>query len=155
ENAPRILLTGSPAIFPNLKLPILIEKMGGLVACEEYCSSSRMLTDSIAVDEWFLYDMLPAIADRYLKPSTCPNFSPNEDRIRKILSMIKEFNIDGVVYQSFTGCQLYDMEAVTVGRALDEIDMPTLYIESDYNPDDSGQLITRVEAFLESVKNNK
>jgi len=153
ENAPRILLTGSPAIFPNLKLPILIEKMGGLVACEEYCSSSRMLTDSIAVDEWFLYDMIPAIADRYLKPSTCPNFSPNEDRIRKILSMIKEFNIDGVVYQSFTGCQLYDMESITVGKAMDEINMPTLYLESDYNPDDSGQLITRVEAFLESVKN--
>lgn len=155
ENAPRILLTGSPAIFPNLKLPILIEKMGGFVACEEYCSSSRMLTDAIAVDEWFLYDMIPAVADRYLKPSTCPNFSPNEDRIRKILSMIEEFKIDGVVYQSFTGCQLYDMEAITVGKAMDEINMPTLYIESDYNPDDSGQLITRVEAFLESVKNNK
>ena len=30
-----------------------------------------------------------------------------------------------------------------------------LYIETDYNPDDLGQLSTRIEAFLESLKAKK
>ena len=33
--------------------------------------------------------------------------------------------------------------------------IPILYIETDYSPDDQGQLSTRIEAFLESLKNRK
>ena len=153
--APRILLTGSPSIFPNMRTPILIEKLGGVIVYEEFCSSSRMLYDTVAIDEWFLYDMVPGIADRYLKPSTCPNFSPNDDRIRKILKAMDEYKIDGVVYQTFTGCQLYDMESRKISRELEKEGFPVLNIECDYNPEDSGQLTTRLEAFLESVKDNK
>ncbi len=152
---PRILLTGSPSIFPNMRTPILIEKLGGIIVYEEFCSSSRMLSDTVAVDEWFLYDMVPAIADRYLKPSTCPNFTPNNDRIRKILHVMKDYKVDGVVYQTFTGCQLYDMESRKISRELENAGYPVLNIEVDYNPKDSGQLTTRLEAFLESIKENK
>ena len=153
--APRILLTGSPSIFPNMRTPILVEKLGGVVVYEEFCSSSRMLSDSVAVDEWFLYDMIPAVADRYLKPSTCPNFTPNDDRIRKILLAMKDYKVDGVVYQTFTGCQLYDLESRQVGQALEKAGYPVLNVELDYNPKDSGQLTTRLEAFMESIKDNK
>ncbi len=153
--APRILLTGSPSIFPNMKTPVLIEQLGGIIVYEEFCSSSRMLNDTVAVDEWFLYDMVPALADRYLKPSTCPNFTPNDDRIRKILLAMKDYKVDGVVYQTFTGCQLYDMESRKISKALEKEGYPVLNIEIDYNPKDSGQLTTRLEAFLESIKENK
>lgn len=155
KRAPRILLTGSPSIFPNMRTPVLIEKMGGVIVYEEFCSSSRMLYDTVAVDEWFLYDMIPGIADRYLKPSTCPNFSPNDDRIRKIMKAIDEYKIDGVVYQTFTGCQLYDLESRKISGELEQAGYPVLNVEVDYNPEDSGQLTTRLEAFLESVKDNK
>jgi benzoyl-CoA reductase/2-hydroxyglutaryl-CoA dehydratase subunit BcrC/BadD/HgdB len=30
-----------------------------------------------------------------------------------------------------------------------------LYIETDYSPDDKGQMSTRIEAFLESLKNRR
>jgi benzoyl-CoA reductase/2-hydroxyglutaryl-CoA dehydratase subunit BcrC/BadD/HgdB len=30
-----------------------------------------------------------------------------------------------------------------------------LYVETDYSPDDQGQLSTRIEAFLESIKTRK
>lgn len=155
ENSPRILLTGSPAIFPNMKLPVLVEKTGGVVVAEEYCSTSRLLHDTVAVDEWFLYDMIPAVADRYLKPCTCPNFTPNTDRLRKLIEMIKEFSVDGVIYQSFAGCQLYDLESRQVGNSLEKNGTPMLYLETDYNSKDDGQLSTRVEAFVESLKTKK
>ena len=155
KRAPRILLTGSPSIFPNMRVPVLLEKLGGVIVYEEFCSSSRMLYDTVAVDEWFLYDMIPGVADRYLKPSTCPNFSPNDDRIRKILRAMEDYQVDGVVYQTFTGCQLYDMESRQISRELEKAGFPVLNIECDYNPEDSGQLTTRLEAFLESLKDKK
>lgn len=155
KHSPRLLLTGSPSIFPNMKLPILAEELGGLIVSEEFCSSSRMLWDTVAVDEWHLYDMIPAIADRYLKASTCPNFSPNTDRKRKILSDIESYKIDGVIYQTFTGCQLFDMETRIIGKALEKAGVPVLFIETDYSPEDAGQLTTRIEAFLHALKNGK
>jgi len=150
-SAPRILLTGSPSIFPNFKLPLLIEKMGGLIVVDEFCSSNRLLYDTVAVDEWNMYDMIPALADRYLKACTCPCFTPNLDRDRKILSYIKDFNVDGVVYQSFSGCQLYELESLRISKLLEKESMPMLYVETDYSPDDTGQLTTRIEAFTESL----
>ncbi len=151
QDMPRILLTGSPSIFPNLKLPLLVEHSGAVIVTDEFCSGSRLLHDTVAVDEWYLYDMIPALADRYLKPSTCPNFTPNKDRDRKLLTTIKDFQVDGVIYQSFAGCQLYEIESLRIGKMLEREGVPMLYLETDYNPDDGGQLSTRVEAFIDAL----
>jgi len=56
--------------------------------------------------------MVASIADNYLKPCTCPIFTENDDRKRKLINMAKEFAVDGVVYQAFSGCQVYQMEPV-------------------------------------------
>ena len=122
---------------------------------DEVCSSTNLLYDSVTFDEANLYDMIPAVADRYLKPCICPCFVKNEDRKRKLLEMVKGFNVDGVVYQAFSGCHLYEMEHKGVGKALEAEGIPMLYIETDYSPEDTGQLSTRIEAFMESIKARK
>jgi benzoyl-CoA reductase/2-hydroxyglutaryl-CoA dehydratase subunit BcrC/BadD/HgdB len=155
SKAPRVLFTGSPPIFPNLKLPLLIEESGGVVVTDETCSSNRMLYDMTAVDEWRVNDMVDSLADKYLKPCTCPIFTRNEDRKRRLLDLISQFNADGVVYQAFSGCQVYEMEYRSVAEELNKAGIPMLYVETDYSPDDKGQLSTRIEAFLESLKNRK
>lgn len=155
RRSPRILLTGTPLIFPNMKLSFLIEQLGGIIVADETCSSNRLIYDMAAFDEGFLFDMVPAIADRYLKPCTCPNFTPDTDRERKILEMIKAFSIDGVIYQFYAGCVLYEMAVRRMGIMLEERGVPMLYVETDYSPDDIGQLSTRIEAFLESIKAKK
>lgn len=155
RHAPRILFTGSPPVFPNIKLPILVEQSGGIIVCDEVCSSSRILYDSVAYDEPNLNDMVPAIADRYLKPCTCPCLTRNTDRLRKLAEMVDDFAVDGVVYQAFSGCLPYGMEQYPVSRFLEKKGIPMLYIETDYSPEDHGQLSTRVEAFIESIKFKK
>jgi len=155
RNSPRILLTGSPAIFPNLKVPVLIEQSGAVIVIDEMCSSSRLLYDTVSYDEESLNDMISAVADRYLKPCTCPCLSPNSDRIRKIMEMIKEFRVDGVVYQAFSGCLPYEMEQQQIARTLNCANIPMLYVETDYSPEDQGQLSTRIEAFIEAIKLRK
>jgi len=155
SKAPRVLFTGSPPVFPNLKLPLLIEEAGGVVVSDETCSSNRMLYDMTAVDEWLLNDMVDSLADKYLKPCTCPVFTRNEDRRRRLLDLVAQFGVDGVVYQAFSGCQVYEMEYRSVAEELNKAGIPMLYVETDYSPDDKGQLSTRIEAFLESLKNRK
>jgi benzoyl-CoA reductase/2-hydroxyglutaryl-CoA dehydratase subunit BcrC/BadD/HgdB len=155
SKAPRIVFTGSPPIFPNLKLPLQIEEAGGVIVADETCSANRMLYDMTAVDEWMLGDMVDSLADKYLKPCTCPIFTRNDDRKRRLLDLVQQFNADGVIYQAFSGCQVYEMEYRSVADEFNKAGIPMLYIETDYSPDDQGQLSTRIEAFLESLKNRK
>jgi benzoyl-CoA reductase/2-hydroxyglutaryl-CoA dehydratase subunit BcrC/BadD/HgdB len=155
KKAPRILFTGSPPVFPNLKLPLVIEQSGGVVVADETCSANRMLYDMTSVDEWLLNDMVDSLADKYLKPCTCPIFTNNDDRIRRLLELAKSFSVDGVVYQSFSGCQVYEMEQRSVAEALNREGIAMLYVETDYSHDDMGQLSTRIEAFIESMKTRR
>ncbi|OGT88990.1 MAG: 2-hydroxyglutaryl-CoA dehydratase [Gammaproteobacteria bacterium RIFOXYA12_FULL_61_12] len=155
KKAPRILFTGSPPVFPNLKLPLVIEQSGGVVVADETCSANRMLYDMTSVDEWLLNNMVDSLADKYLKPCTCPIFPNNDDRIRRLLDLAKSFAVDGVVYQTFAGCQVYEMEQRSVAEALNKAGIVMLAVETDYSPDDLGQLTTRIEAFLESIKTRK
>ena len=82
----------------------------------------------------------------------CPIFTRNDDRKRRLLELAESFAVDGVVYQAFSGCQVYEMEYRSIARTLNDKGIPMLYVETDYSPDDMGQLSTRVEAFIESLK---
>ena len=150
--SPRIVYTGSPPIFPNYKIPLIIEASDAVIVADESCSSNRMFNDMVAVDEWFLYDMVDSIADKYLKACTCPIFTKNDDRIRRVIELVKSHKADGVIYQAFAGCTVYEMEQRSVLAAMEREGIPILYLESDYSPSQSGQLTTRVEAFIESLK---
>ena len=154
-HSPRVVFTGSPAIFPNLKTPLLVEESGGLIVGDESCSSSRILYDAVAYDEDQLYDMLPAVADRYLKPCTCPCFTPNDNRSRKINELLVTCQAEGLIYQSLSGCLPYELEQRTVSESLTGDSGPMIFVETDYSPEDVGQLSTRIEAFLESIQNRR
>lgn len=155
KKSPRIVYTGSPPIFPNLKIPLIIEDSDAIIVADETCSSNRMFNDMVSVDEWFVNDMVDSVADRYLKGCTCPIFTKNNDRIRRITDLVKDYKADGVVYQAFAGCQVYEMEQRSVLQAMEKEGIPILYVESDYSPSHLGQLTTRIEAFVESLKNRR
>ncbi len=152
RHAPRLLFTGSPPIFPNIKVPLLVEQAGGIIVADEVCSSARLLADAVSYDESRLNEMVPAIADRYLKPCTCPCLTPNTDRFRRLRELASTHKIDGVVYQAFSGCMPYELEQQLAARAMAEEGVPMLYLETDYSREDVGQLTTRIEAFIESIK---
>ena len=156
SEGPRIMLAGSPIIWPNWKLPNLIEDSGAVIVCDELCSGDHgVLGDSVNVDEWTMKDMLAAIADRYLQPVTCPCFTPNDKRVDKIARMVKDFGVDGVVYHQLRGCYVHKIEFSRVTTALKNLRVPVLGIETDYTHEDLGQMRTRIEAFLEMIQTAK
>jgi benzoyl-CoA reductase/2-hydroxyglutaryl-CoA dehydratase subunit BcrC/BadD/HgdB len=156
-DTPRVMVTGTPMFWPdNWKLPTLVEEGNpqGIIVADEQCSGERILNDPIGVDEWSMNDMLNAISERYLMASTCPCFTSkdgNEDRINWLLTKIKDWNIQGVIYYVIRGCMLYAMEYSRVKKALDKINVPVYYLDTEYTREDVGQMKTRVEAFLEML----
>jgi benzoyl-CoA reductase/2-hydroxyglutaryl-CoA dehydratase subunit BcrC/BadD/HgdB len=157
EDIPRILLAGAPMIWPdNWKIPTLIEesKPPGLIVSDELCSSDRIFYDPVGVDEGTKGDMLRAIAERYILPCTCPCFTSedgNQDRIDRLLTLIEDFKVDGVIYHVIRGCHLYAIEYMRIKRLLDKEKIPIYYLDTEYSREDIGQMKTRVEAFLEML----
>ena len=151
NGAPRIMLCGSPIIWPNWKLPFIIESSGGIIVADEFCSVSRIIYDPVQMDEYTKKDLFNAVCERYLLPCTCPCFTPNEDRKRRILQMVEDFAVEGMVYHVYKGCFIYDIELYGIEKALNEKGIPMIRIETDYNPEDVEQIRTRIEAFLEML----
>lgn len=152
KNQPRILVTGSPIAFPNIKIPLLIEEMGGVFAADETCMGERGIYDPASVIDPSFDGMMRALASRYTKPCTCPVFVDNSQRIYRIRQMIKEHKIQGVIYHVLRGCLVYDYEYQLMEEAMGEMDIPIIRVESDYNEEDVEQLRIRIEAFIELIK---
>lgn len=151
-NRPRIMLTGSPIIFPNVKLPLLIEQLGGSLAADETCMGERSLYDPVVPVDLSFDGLLRALANRYIRACTCPVFSENRQRIDRVLHMIREHHIQGVIYHVLRGCLVYDYEYPLLERALEQEGIPIIRVESDYNEEDVEQLRIRIEAFIELIK---
>ena len=86
----RILLGGSPIVWPNWKVPNIIEESGGIIIMDELCTGDRVLGDPVVVDEGTLRDMVRAVAERYFFPCTCPCFSPNDERESRLLDAVRK-----------------------------------------------------------------
>lgn len=149
--APRILLGGSPVVWPNWKMPDLVEETGGIVAFDELCSNVRIFRDPVITDEASLDALIEAVADKYFYPCTCPSFSPNLEREDNMMNAIKDYRIEGVVYHVLRGCHLNALDGTKVDVLLKRNKIPVLKIESEYDEGDVEQIRTRIEAFMEMI----
>jgi len=150
KGAPRILITGTPMALPNWKLHEIVEKAGGVVVGEEMCTGSRYYEKLVSEDAATLDAMLDDIAEKYLDIN-CACFTPNTGRIDDVIRMAKDLNADGVIDYALNFCGTYQIESAGVAKAVQAAGVPVLRIETDYSPEDVGQLSTRVEAFLEML----
>ena len=151
ENTPRVLLSGCPMAVPNWKMPYLIESSGGVIVGEESCVGERGNRNLVDESGQNLDELIDALVDRYFKIE-CAIFTPNQERLDQVKTMVANSKADGVIHYSLQFCQPYIMESIPVEKALEAADIPTLRIETDYSMEDAGQLRTRIEAFLEVLK---
>ena len=152
RDRPRILISGSPVIFPNMKIPLLIEEMGGIFAADETCMGERGLSDPAVVVDGSFDGMLRALANQVIRPCSCPTFVKNEERIYRIRQMINDYQIEGVIYHVLRGCLIYDYEYQVLEEEMGRVGIPIIRLESDYNEEDVEQLRIRIEAFIELIR---
>lgn len=152
EKAPRILMTGSPIIFPNLKVPIILEELGAIIAADETCAGDRMLADPVYISDRTVEGMVRSLAVKYVLPCSCPTFAYNQERIYRLKQMIKDYKIDGIIYNVLRGCLPYDFEVRNVEKLSESLWVPVVRLETDYNTEDTEQIKIRLEAFVEMLK---
>jgi len=148
KGTPRILIAGSPFAIPNWKLHAIVENSGAVVVGEESCVGSRNYRTLTDEDFNSIENAIEKIADRYLTID-CACFTPNSERIENIIAMKNGLKANGLIHYSLQFCTPYMMEAYKIGK---KVDFPYMRIETDYSMEDFGQLQTRIEAFLETIK---
>lgn len=147
KGTPRILITGCPTGGVIRKVCHVIEENGAIIVSNDNCGGERtmrMLVDTEADD------ILRAISDRYLKIS-CAVMSPNDDRIEYTKELCRKYEIDGVVDVVLQACHTFNIEATRMEKAIKDMGIPYMKIETDYSDNDKGQLATRINAFIEML----
>ena len=155
KDPPRIMLTGSPIVFPNLKIPLLVEEAGGMVVADETCMGERGMSDPVVPVDASFDGLMRSLAIRSLRPCPCPTFADNSQRIYRLRQMVRDYRVEGVIYHVLRGCVVYDFEYRLVEEELESMGIPVIRLESDYTDQDIEQLRIRSEAFVETIKLKK
>jgi benzoyl-CoA reductase/2-hydroxyglutaryl-CoA dehydratase subunit BcrC/BadD/HgdB len=76
---------------------------------------------------------------------------PSQERFNRILSLANDFRVDGVVNQIIRYCVAYAHDLPLLTRKLQSNGIPLLALDVEYGSSGSGQIQTRVQAFLEML----
>lgn len=147
KSAKRILLTGCPSGGVIQKVGMVIENNGGVIVCLDDCSGER--TNKLLVDE-DADDILRAISDRYLAIN-CSVMTTNQGRLDNTKNMIEKYKADGVIEVVLQACHTFNVEAELVKNMVEGMGIPYMKLETDYSTTDSGQIETRIAAFIEML----
>ena len=127
-----------------------IEEMGGLVVTDATCFGARIMWEDVDEDTG---NPLEALARHYLadRPS-CPRlFGTQAKRRRFTTEMCRDFKCDGIVAEKMMFCDQWDVEAYLLDLDLKEEKIPFLKVDREYVTKATGQLKTRIQAFIESM----
>ena len=145
----RILVTGCPIGGDTLKVIRAIEENGGVVVATENCSGVRALSRMVEEDTDDIYG---AIARKYLSTG-CSIMTPNDNRIELLGEIIDEYHVDGVVEVILRGCHSTGAESYYIRKFVnEEKNLPYIAVDTDYSNADSGQIATRLTAFIEMIQ---
>ncbi|MDR1165777.1 MAG: 2-hydroxyacyl-CoA dehydratase family protein [Deltaproteobacteria bacterium] len=153
RQGPKVFLAGSPIFFPNLKMPHLLEEAGLVVVMDDLCSSERLFPGAAFFDDLSEHGLLKALAQRYHQGCLCPTFADNDRRVNNIIAPAHKDLYLGVVFHVLKGCHPFDLESLSLEPKLKDEGLKFIKLETDYTAEDSGTLLTRLEAFRSSLAN--
>ena len=151
----RVAIVGSEIDDPSLTK--LIEGCGALVVSDRFCFGSTPGREVIELNDE--EDVLRQICRHYMKTSECARYISDEkvhQRRETADRLAREYNADGIIYEQMKYCDYWGFERALASYVLNtEYGWPVLSIDRVYNNGYSGQLRTRVQAFVESLEIKK
>ena len=148
----RVAVVGSEIDDPELIK--LIEGTGAMVVADRFCFGSTPGREVIELNDE--EDALTQICRHYMEVAECARYISDEkvqQRRDTADRLAKEFNADGIIYEQMKYCDYWGFERALVSHIMhDEYGWPVLSIDRLYNNGNSGQLRTRVQAFVESLE---
>jgi bzd-type benzoyl-CoA reductase N subunit len=147
----RLMLVGSAITNPELIESI--EELGGLIVTDELCTGTRYWSDPVILDK--NSTPVEAISRRYLNNFPCARMFPSNERFNRILDLARDFRVDGVISQIIRYCVPYAHDLPLLTEKLKDNGIPTLALDVEYGTSGSGQIRTRVQAFLEMLEEKR
>ncbi|MBQ7930287.1 MAG: 2-hydroxyacyl-CoA dehydratase, partial [Clostridia bacterium] len=148
---PRILLIGSPVYFPNFKIPSLLSD-AGVEICGSIDSRSGQYEGASNHDSG---KGIAALAHFYFEHDSSPAFVRNDSLMEAIRHYVEETTPDGIIWHVLKGQIEYDFELSRCEKYFEEMDLPVIRLETDYQYQDVEQLRIRIEAFSELLTQKK
>jgi benzoyl-CoA reductase subunit C len=155
KKGPRILIDG--ACLDNIELMKLVEELGAHVVADTICNGARDYFPRTDEGE----DPIQALARRYLDKVHCPktyrkNVAGTFEgdaafRFGDIGAYAKEFNVEGAILYVYKYCDPFGFEVPARKAYYQSIHVPLLCLEDVYSAGTTGQLKTRIQAFLEMI----
>ncbi len=151
----KVVVVGSEIDDPDLIS--LIEDSGALVVADRFCYGSFPGRQEIVLNDD--EDALSQVVRQYMHSTLCPrHIALHKIQMRyDVAAQLKEdYHADGIIYEQIKFCTYWSYERALASHVMqNEYNIPTLSIDRPYMSRTSGQLRTRVQAFVESIEIKK
>ena len=131
-----------------------VEQSGALIVADRFCFGSLPGRQEIALNDE--ESALSQVCRFYQQSSQCPRYMAKDkvvERRRYAYKLAKDYKADGIIYQQLKFCEFWGYERPLASHILtEEYGVPTVCIDRQYTGNASGQLRTRVQAFVESLE---
>ena len=142
----RVILTGGELDDPRFVRTI--ENQGAHIAGDMICFGTRGLGRKIDPG----VNPVEAIARSYLYQIPCARMMGEfPRRYQMMLDLYRDTQARGIIYQRIKFCQIWSTEVHNLRHRFEENPLPMLVLDREYGLVHSGQIKTRVQAFLESL----
>jgi predicted CoA-substrate-specific enzyme activase len=142
----RLMMAGGIVADGDRRIIDMIEdEIGARIVVEDHCAGLGAFyhdTDE-KIDPW------QALANAYLDQAPCARQTPLSKRVDFSAELASEYRVQGVIYNYLKFCPCYGMAKHSFVRRFQDMDLPVLELASDYSQGDTGQIKTRLEAFVE------
>lgn len=152
KDQPKVIVLGSPIVFPNYKVLQLISAAGMRIAA--VADSLSLEADLVISGSKRLISserLLDQIVSDHLRATSSGARVNNEGLYSYFLHLVRELHPDGIVCHILKGQIEYDFELPYIEKTAEEADIPVFRLETDYQYQDVEQLRIRMEAFGEML----
>ncbi|MCQ2982656.1 MAG: 2-hydroxyacyl-CoA dehydratase family protein [Treponemataceae bacterium] len=151
----RVVLVGSE--IDDVDMVKLVEESGAYVAADRFCYGSLPGRNPIELND--TEDVLTQICRAYMYRGQCPRYMNQakiQERRQYVDQLATEYKADGIIYEQIKFCDPWAYERTVGSHVLrEDYHYPVLSVDRPYSVGSSGQLRTRVQAFVESIEIKK
>ncbi len=118
--------------------------------------NAKIVVDELNSIDWDPIDPDNPFESIALRMITHPYSTTIENRIKHMKNLSEQYSVDGAINPCHWGCRQGTGARGMIGNGLKEIDVPVLNLELDCVDTRNlaeGQILTRVEAFMEMLQN--
>jgi benzoyl-CoA reductase/2-hydroxyglutaryl-CoA dehydratase subunit BcrC/BadD/HgdB len=149
-DGPRILLTGSTLARGDHKVINMVEASGASIVVEEFAEGIKPFLHSVKLNG----NPVNAIAKAYFMDRVAPAwFRPGTELPEHLIQLATDCAADGVIWYQLLYRESYKIHSSYFPEMLKkQTGLSMLTLDSDYDPAETGQMATRIETYIESIR---